>query len=58
MFLTTTCVMGFKIPDDHKLHENFLAGADVSEWAKTETSQYIYYKKTVTVQSEVENGKD
>ena len=58
MFLTTTYVMGFKIPDDHKLHEEFLAEEDVSEWEKTETSQYIYYKKVVTVQGESENGKN
>lgn len=58
MFLTTTYVMGFKIPDDHKLHEEFLAEEDVSEWKRTDTSQYIYYEKVVTVQSEVKNGKN
>ena len=58
MFLTTTYVLGFKIPDDHKLHEEFKAEEDLSEWRKTETTQYIYYEKKVTVQGEGKNGKD
>ena len=49
MLITNATIISFKIPDDMELERNFIKSTEhLDEWVKSESSQYITYKKMVT----------
>ena len=46
MFIKTDYYVGFKMPDEYELMEQFKEDNDMLEWKEKPTTEYIYYHKT------------
>lgn len=48
MLITNATIISFRIPDEMEQEKNFKnATEDIQNWVKSETSQFITYKKIV-----------
>ena len=46
MLIQVVTTMGFHLPDDYELEQNFCLNNDMTQWQKYEDTQYNYYIKT------------
>ena len=57
MIITTSYLIGFKLPEEYQLALDFKKQHEYSDWIESMDTQYIYFKqmKTCTVEEGKEN---